>query len=44
MIYPDHAAFTPREQVAALLHAEPEELVFTGGGAEANALAFPRVT
>jgi cysteine desulfurase len=29
-----------REQVAALLHAEPEEIVFTGSGTEANALGF----
>lgn len=27
-----------REEVAALLHAEPEEIVFTGSGTEANAL------
>jgi len=31
---------TAREQVAALLRAEPEEMVFTGSGTEANALGF----
>lgn len=29
-----------REQVAALLHAEPEEIIFTGSGTEANALGL----
>jgi cysteine desulfurase len=29
-----------REQVAALLHAEPAEVVFTGSGTEANALGL----
>jgi len=29
-----------RRQVAALIHAEPEEIVFTGGGTEANNLAI----
>jgi cysteine desulfurase len=29
-----------REEVAALLHAEPDEVVFTGSGTEANALGF----
>jgi cysteine desulfurase len=29
-----------RAQVSALLHAEPEDLVFTGGGTEANALGL----
>jgi cysteine desulfurase len=29
-----------RAEVAALVHAEPEELVFTGSGTEANALGF----
>ena len=29
-----------REQVAALLHGAPDELIFTGGGTEANALGF----
>jgi cysteine desulfurase len=29
-----------REQVAALLHAEPDEIVFTGSGTEANALGL----
>jgi len=29
-----------REQVAALIHAEPDEVVFTGSGTEANALGF----
>jgi cysteine desulfurase len=34
------ALATAREQVAALLHAEPAEMVFTGGGTEANALGL----
>jgi cysteine desulfurase len=34
------ALATAREQVAALVHAEPEEIVFTGGGTEANALGL----
>jgi cysteine desulfurase len=34
------ALATAREQVAALLRAEPFELVFTGGGTEANALGL----
>ncbi|HLI21409.1 MAG TPA: cysteine desulfurase family protein [Stellaceae bacterium] len=29
-----------REAVAALVHARPDEIVFTGGGSEANALAL----
>jgi cysteine desulfurase len=29
-----------REQVAALLHAQPDEIVFTGSGTEANALGL----
>jgi cysteine desulfurase len=29
-----------REQVAALIHAEPDEVIFTGSGTEANALGF----
>ena len=29
-----------REEVAALIHAETEEIVFTGSGTEANALGF----
>ena len=29
---------TAREEVAALIHAEPEEIIFTGSGTEANAL------
>jgi len=29
-----------REEVAALVHAEPERVVFTSGGSEANALAI----
>jgi cysteine desulfurase len=32
------ALATAREEVAALVHAEPEEIVFTGSGTEANAL------
>jgi cysteine desulfurase len=36
-----HAAVeTARAQVAALIHAEPEEIVFTGGGTEASNLAI----
>ena len=31
---------TAREHVAALVHGEPEELVFTGSGTEANALGL----
>jgi len=34
------ALATAREQVAALLHAAPEEIVFAGGGTEANALGL----
>jgi cysteine desulfurase len=29
-----------REEVAALIHAEPDEVIFTGSGTEANALGF----
>jgi cysteine desulfurase len=29
-----------RDEVAALIHAEPEEIIFTGSGTEANALGF----
>ena len=29
-----------REEVAALLHAEPDEIIFTGSGTEANALGL----
>jgi cysteine desulfurase len=32
------ALATAREEVAALVHAQPEEIVFTGSGTEANAL------
>jgi len=32
------ALATAREEVAALVHAEPEEIIFTGSGTEANAL------
>jgi len=32
------ALASAREEVAALVHAEPEEIVFTGSGTEANAL------
>lgn len=31
-----HAVETSRAQVAALLHCSPDEVVFTGGGSEAN--------
>jgi len=31
---------TAREQVASLVHAQPEEVIFTGGGTEANALGL----
>jgi cysteine desulfurase len=34
------ALATAREQVAALIHAEPEEIIFTGSGTEANALGL----
>lgn len=37
------AVQTAREQLAALLGAEPEEVVFTGGGSEANNLALKGV-
>lgn len=32
------ALASAREEVAKLIHAEPDEIVFTGGGTEANAL------
>jgi cysteine desulfurase len=35
-----HAVETAREQVAAALGAKPRQIVFTGGGSEANALAI----
>lgn len=38
------AVQTAREQLAALLGAVPEEVVFTGGGSEANNLAIKGVT
>jgi len=34
------ALATAREQVALLLHAEPESIIFTGSGTEANALGL----
>jgi cysteine desulfurase len=34
------ALATAREEVAALVHAEPEAIVFTGSGTEANALGL----
>ena len=34
------ALATAREEVAALVHAAPEEIVFTGSGTEANALGL----
>jgi cysteine desulfurase len=34
------ALATAREEVAALVHAEPDAIVFTGGGTEANALGL----
>ncbi|MBN2574140.1 MAG: cysteine desulfurase [Deltaproteobacteria bacterium] len=34
------ALTTAREQVAALLHAEPGDVIFTGSGTEANALGL----
>src|SRR5262245_24741687 len=37
------AVQTAREQLAALLGAAPEEVVFTGGGSEANNLAIKGV-
>jgi cysteine desulfurase len=42
--YRTHAAVhTARERLAALLGAEPDEVVFTGGGSEANNLALKGV-
>lgn len=42
--YRAHAAVvTARQQLAALLRAAPEEVVFTGGGSEANNLAIKGV-
>ncbi|NCG19620.1 MAG: aminotransferase class V-fold PLP-dependent enzyme [Rhodobacterales bacterium] len=35
---------TARQQVAELLHCEPDEVVFTGGGTEANNLAIHGIT
>ncbi|HOA74562.1 MAG TPA: cysteine desulfurase NifS [Phycisphaerae bacterium] len=35
-----HAVETAREQVAAAIGAKPRQIVFTGGGTEANALAI----
>lgn len=35
-----HAVETAREQVAAALRSKPRQIVFTGGGTEANALAI----
>jgi cysteine desulfurase len=35
-----HAVETAREQVAAAMGARPRQIVFTGGGTEANALAI----
>src|SRR5689334_866811 len=37
------AVQTAREQLAALLGAEPDEVIFTGGGSEANNLAIKGV-
>jgi cysteine desulfurase len=34
------ALATAREEVAALVHAEPQEIIFTGSGTEANGLGF----
>jgi cysteine desulfurase len=34
------ALATAREEVAALIHAAPEEIIFTGSGTEANALGL----
>jgi len=34
------ALATAREEVAALIHAAPEEIIFTGSGTEANALGM----
>ena len=35
-----HAIVTAREQVAAVLHCQPDEVVFTGCGSESNNLAL----
>lgn len=40
---PRKAVARAREQVAALLHAHPEEIHFTSGGVEANSLAIKGV-
>lgn len=35
-----HAVEQAREQIAAALHARPRQIIFTGGGTEANGLAI----
>ena len=37
-----HHVETARRQLAALIHAKPEEIIFTSGGTEANAMALLR--
>lgn len=38
--YNKHVIEKTREKIAAMINAEPEEIIFTSGGSEANALAI----